>query len=66
MRILENQCLAYAHSLAIDAKDLSARLVFDPEVIANRDKLLAHLVAIGIATAAKGLPLLLSFLSSAT
>src|SRR5207344_3173131 len=46
IRILEDERLAHAHRLAVDEIGASPTVVLDPEVVAKREQLLAHLVVL--------------------
>ena len=46
IQILEHHCLTDAQRLAVDLEGAAARLVVDPEVAADRQQLLAHLVPV--------------------
>jgi hypothetical protein len=51
MGIFEDQGLAHAQSLAIHLVNFLPVLILDPEIIADRHHLLAHLVAVATSTA---------------
>jgi hypothetical protein len=48
-RVLEGQRFAYSEGLSIYPEDPLALLILNPEVIANGDQVLAHLVMRGAA-----------------
>ena len=62
----KTQGLADAQGLAVHLEDPLAAAVLDPEVVADGDQLLAHLVVLGRAAGAELLPVLLSLLPSAS
>ncbi len=49
--VLKEQRLPHAQRLAVDLENPLAALVLDPEVVADRDQVLPHLVAVGAAAA---------------
>ena len=63
--LFEIQGVANAHGFAVDLKGLLTLAVFNPEVVADRNQLLSHLVAAVTATTART-PILASILSSST
>src|SRR5262249_12627698 len=64
LRALKDQRLPDAQGFAIDLVDALATVILDPKVVADRDQLLAHLIAGRVATSAKRRPLFLPLLSS--
>ncbi len=61
MGVLKEQRLANAQSLSMYFEGPAAILVFNPKIIADGDKLLAHLVARCVTPAPKGLAFFSSF-----
>jgi hypothetical protein len=64
VRVFEDKCRSNTHSLAVDFENFLSLVVLDPEVIANADHLLAHLVAVSATAWASQLAIVLSFLTS--
>jgi hypothetical protein len=64
MGVLKDQGLAYAQRLAIHFEDLLTTIILDPEIVANRDHLLAHLVVVASTAWSPELTIVTPFFSS--
>ena len=66
MGVFEDQGLAHAQRLAVHLVDLLTFIVLDPEIVADGDHLLAHLVVVAAAARSPELAVFLAFFSSAS